>query len=305
MTAIRTQVVPDSGVKTAAPALEPLLSEIHEAGRAGRHVRGSEDADALIPNEFRRPASLDLPEITAPQVVRHFTHLAQLNYAVDTGMYPLGSCTMKYNPKVNDRIAALAGFAEIHPRQDDDTIQGALRLMFELQELLAKLTGMDAATLQPAAGAHAEFTALLVFKAYHSKRGDAARRRRVIVPDTARRGRTRGGPALRQGEARTLPSASADHERYRWQLPARADASRQHRKGPFLLRELWGARARLHLYSDSGRRGPRGSVERRDPRGELPARAASRFVRCRVRPPVHARVRSLRLAAEKAGRVRT
>src|SRR5437667_2455429 len=185
MTAIRTQVVPDSGVKTAAPALEPLLSEIHEAGRAGRHVRGSEDADALIPNEFRRRASLDLPEITEPQVVRHFTHLAQLNYAVDTGMYPLGSCTMKYNPKVNDRIAALAGFAEIHPRQDDDTIQGALRLMFELQELLAKLTGMDAATLQPAAGAHAEFTALLVFKAYHSKRGDAARRRRVIVPDTA------------------------------------------------------------------------------------------------------------------------
>src|SRR5207249_2686968 len=177
MTPIRTQVVPDSGVKTALPALEPLLSEIHEAGRAGRHVRGSEDADALIPNEFRRRASLDLPEITEPQVVRHFTHLAQLNYAVDTGMYPLGSCTMKYNPKVNDRIAALAGFAEIHPRQDDDTIQGALRLMFELQELLAKLTGMDAATLQPAAGAHAEFTALLVFKAYHSKRGDAARRR--------------------------------------------------------------------------------------------------------------------------------
>src|SRR2546428_329404 len=185
MTAIRTQVVPASGVKTAAPALEPLLSEIHEAGRAGRHVRGSEDADALIPNEFHRRASLDLPEITEPQVVRHFTHLAQLNYAVDTGMYPLGSCTMKYNPKVNDRIAALAGFAEIHPRQDDDTIQGALRLLFELQELLAKLTGMDAATLQPAAGAHAEFTALLVFKAYHSKRGDAAKRRRVIVPDTA------------------------------------------------------------------------------------------------------------------------
>src|SRR2546422_3013573 len=185
MTAIRTQVVPDSGVKTALPALEPLLIEIHEAGRAGRHVRGSEDADALIPNEFRRRASLDLPEITEPQVVRHFTHLAQLNYAVDTGMYPLGSCTMKYNPKVNDRIAALAGFADIHPRQDDDTIQGALRLMFELQELLAKLTGMDAATLQPAAGAHAEFTALLVFKAYHSKRGDAAKRRRVIVPDTA------------------------------------------------------------------------------------------------------------------------
>ncbi|TMC75184.1 MAG: glycine dehydrogenase subunit 2 [Chloroflexi bacterium] len=167
------------------PALEPLLSEIHQAGRAGRHVRGGEDADALIPKEFRRRASLDLPEISEPQVVRHFTHLAQLNYAVDTGMYPLGSCTMKYNPKVNDRIASLAGFADIHPRQDDDTIQGALRLLFELEQLLVKLTGMDAATLQPAAGAHAEFTALLVFKAYHSKRGDGAKRHRVIVPDTA------------------------------------------------------------------------------------------------------------------------
>src|SRR2546428_1522649 len=184
MTAIRTQVVPDSGVKTAAPALEPLLSEIHEAGRAGRHVRGSEDADALIPNEFRRRASLDLPEITEPQVVRHFTHLAQLNYAVDTGMYPLGSCTMKYNPKVNDRIAALAGFADIHPRQDDDTIQGALRLMFELQDLLARLTGMDAVTLQPAAGAHARVTPPPGFQAHYSKRGDVAKRRRGIDTDT-------------------------------------------------------------------------------------------------------------------------
>src|SRR2546425_7936735 len=185
MTAIRTQVVPESGVKTALPAVEPLLSEIHQAGRAGRHVRGGEDADALSPKAFRRRASLDLPEISEPQVVRHFTHFAQLNYAVDPGMYPLGSCTMKYNPKVNDRIASLAGFADIHPRQDDDTIQGALMLMFELQDLLARLTGMDAVTLQPAAGAHAEFTALLLFKAYHAKRGDDAKRRRVIVPDSA------------------------------------------------------------------------------------------------------------------------
>src|SRR5437879_4768809 len=93
---IRTQVIPDSGVKTAVPALEPLLVEIHEEGRAGRHVRGGEDADALIPAAFRRRAPLGLPELSEPQVVRHFTHLAQLNYAVDTGMYPLGSCTLKY-----------------------------------------------------------------------------------------------------------------------------------------------------------------------------------------------------------------
>src|SRR5437867_11813788 len=183
MTAIRTQVVPDSGVKTALPALEPLLSEIHEAGRAGRHVRGSEDADALIPNEFRRRASLDLPEITEPQVVRHFTHLAQLNYAVDTGMYPLGSCTMKYNPKINDRTASL--FADLHPRQSYQTTQGVLALAYELEQMLAKITGMDFVTLQPAAGAQSELTALLMFKAYHAKRGEAAQRPRVIVPDSA------------------------------------------------------------------------------------------------------------------------
>src|SRR5437879_11256803 len=128
---VRTQAVPDPGAKTPLPALEPLLFELARPGRHGRHVRSSETAD--IPAAFRRTTPLGLPELTEPQVVRHYTHLAQLNYAVDTGMYPLGSCTMKYNPKVNDRIASLAGFADIHPRQDDDTIQGALRLLFELR----------------------------------------------------------------------------------------------------------------------------------------------------------------------------
>src|SRR5438552_4101446 len=149
---IRTQVIPESGVKTAVPALEPLLIEIHEEGRAGRHVRGGEDADALIPAAFRRRAPLGLPELSEPQVVRHFTHLAQLNYAVDTGMYPLGSCTMKYNPKINDRVASL--FADLHPKQPQSTVQGALTLLAELEGMLAKLTGMDAVTLQPAAGAN-------------------------------------------------------------------------------------------------------------------------------------------------------
>jgi glycine dehydrogenase subunit 2 len=185
MTTIRTQVVPESGVKTAVPALEPLLGEIHQKGRAGRHVRGGEEADGLIPETFRRIAPLSLPELSEPQVVRHFTHLAQLNYAVDTGMYPLGSCTMKYNPKINDRVASLAGFADIHPTQPDDTVQGALELLYELEQLLAKVTGMDAVTLMPAAGAQAEFTAILMFKAYHRKRGEGAKRRRVIVPDSA------------------------------------------------------------------------------------------------------------------------
>jgi glycine dehydrogenase subunit 2 len=183
MTTIRTQVVPESGVETGALALEPLLVEIHEEGRAGRHVRGGEEADTLVPAQFRRRTALGLPELTELQVVRHFTHLAQLNYAVDTGMYPLGSCTMKYNPKINDRVASL--FADLHPGQPASTVQGALALLVELEELLAKITGMDAVTLQPAAGAQAEFTAILIFKAYHSKRGDGAKRRRVIVPDTA------------------------------------------------------------------------------------------------------------------------
>ncbi len=169
---LRTQMIPDSGVKTAVPALEPLLVEIHEEGRAGRHVRGGEEAQ--IPAAFARKTPLGLPELTEPQVVRHFTHLAQLNYSVDTGMYPLGSCTMKYNPKINDRVAGL--FSDLHPMQPEGTVQGALALLAELESMLAKVTGMDAVTLQPAAGAHAEFTAILMFKAYHQKRGEGAKR---------------------------------------------------------------------------------------------------------------------------------
>lgn len=179
---VRTQVVPDVGAATASPALEPLLFELHREGRSGRHIRDAE-TDA-VPRSFARTAPLGLPELSELQVVRHFTHLSQLNYAVDTGFYPLGSCTMKYNPKVNDRAASLPGFADLHPLQPDETIQGALRLMCELQEMLAGITGMDAVTLQPAAGAHAEFTAILMFKAYHHARGDT-KRRRVIVPDSA------------------------------------------------------------------------------------------------------------------------
>jgi glycine dehydrogenase subunit 2 len=174
----------ETGTKTEIPALEPLLFELQQPGRTGRHVRGGEEADALIPAAFKRGTPVPLPELSEPQVVRHYIHLAQLNYSVDAGMYPLGSCTMKYNPKINDRAASLPGFSDIHPHQPDETVQGALRLLFELQELLAGISGMDRVTLQPAAGAHAEFTAILMFKAYHEARGDT-KRRRVIVPDSA------------------------------------------------------------------------------------------------------------------------
>ena len=181
MTITRTQPIPDSGADTHGPALEPLLFELARAGRNGRHVRA--EKTAAIPAQFARTAPLRLPELTEPQVVRHYTHLGQLNYSVDTGMYPLGSCTMKYNPKINDRAASL--FADLHPRQSYRTTQGVLALSYELEQMLARITGMDFVTLQPAAGAQSEFTALLMFKAYHAKRGDAAKRRRIIVPDSA------------------------------------------------------------------------------------------------------------------------
>ena len=173
--------MPDVGAGEAK-ALEPLLFELARPGRNGNHVR-HEQPDELVPASFRRTTPLRLPELTEQQVVRHYTHLAGLNYSVDGGMYPLGSCTMKYNPKVNDRTAAL--FADLHPRQSYRMTQGVLALAYELEQMLAKITGMDFVTLQPAAGAQSEFTALLMFKAYHAKRGEGARRRRIIVPDSA------------------------------------------------------------------------------------------------------------------------
>ncbi|HEY6957998.1 MAG TPA: aminomethyl-transferring glycine dehydrogenase subunit GcvPB, partial [Candidatus Limnocylindria bacterium] len=178
---VKTQAIPESGANTPVPALEPLLFELARPGRSGGHIRSHDPVD--IPAEFKRTTPLRLPELTETQVVRHYTHLAQLNYSVDGGMYPLGSCTMKYNPKINDRTAAL--FADLHPRQSYRTTQGVLALAYELEQLLAKITGMDFVTLQPAAGAQSEFTALLVFKAYHAKRGEAAQRRKIIVPDSA------------------------------------------------------------------------------------------------------------------------
>jgi len=180
MTVVKRQPMPDAGA-TDVKALEPLLIELARPGRGGRHVRAEANAD--IPPHYQRKAPLGLPELTEPQVVRHYTHLAELNYSVDGGMYPLGSCTMKYNPKVNDRAASL--FADLHPRQSYRTTQGVLALAYELEEMLVKITGMDFVTLQPAAGAQSEFTALLMFKAYHAKRGDAKQRRRIIVPDSA------------------------------------------------------------------------------------------------------------------------
>lgn len=140
--------------------------------------------DEIIPAELRRESELDLPEVHQLDVVRHYTLLSKLNYSVDAGFYPLGSCTMKYNPKINEDMAALPGFARIHPYQSVETVQGALEVTHKLSEALCEITGMDAVTLQPAAGAHGEMTGLMLIKQYHTLRGDT-KRTKIIVPDAA------------------------------------------------------------------------------------------------------------------------
>ncbi|MFN4191009.1 MAG: aminomethyl-transferring glycine dehydrogenase subunit GcvPB [Pseudothermotoga sp.] len=137
-----------------------------------------------LPSHLIRQRPLNLPEVSEPDVVRHYTELAGKNYSVDKGFYPLGSCTMKYNPKVNEYTAALEGFTQIHPYQPWEFTQGALKLIFELKQLLCEITGMDEMTLQPAAGAHGELTGMLIARAYHLSRKDT-KRHIALVPDSA------------------------------------------------------------------------------------------------------------------------
>ena len=138
--------------------------------------------DDLVPRALRRE-TLDLPSLPEREVVRHYTNLSQMNYGVDNGLYPLGSCTMKFNPKYADQLAALPTVTSIHPYQEEDSVQGALRLMYELERALAIISGMDAVSLHPAAGAQGEFTGMLLAKAYHAQQGGG--RTEVVVPDSA------------------------------------------------------------------------------------------------------------------------
>ena len=163
---------------------EPLLSELSRPGAPGHQLPALDvpDVDDLG-GQVLRP-ELRLPEVGELDVVRHFTHLAQRNFSIDAVFYPLGSCTMKYNPRINEDVARLPGIAHVHPLQPDETVQGALRIMFELQHLLAEITGFAAATLQPAAGAQGELAGMLMMRAYHLDRGDT-QRRKVLVPDSA------------------------------------------------------------------------------------------------------------------------
>lgn len=167
---------------------QPLIFEKSRPGaRAARFpafADGGADLDAAVPAQFRRREAAGLPELSEIEVVRHFTRLSQLNFSVDTHFYPLGSCTMKYNPKVNDRMAALPGFAAMHPYQPAATAQGALELLDDLEHLLCEICGMDRFSLQPAAGAHGEFTGLLVIRAHLKSKGQG-HRNKVLVPDSA------------------------------------------------------------------------------------------------------------------------
>jgi glycine dehydrogenase subunit 2 len=166
-------------------------SLIFEKGAPGRRAATmpemdvpTEALDALLPANLLRQEPAPLPEVSEIEVVRHYTHLSQRNFGVDTGFYPLGSCTMKYNPKLNEDIAALPGFAHIHPLQPDSTVQGAIQLIYELEHYLAEISGMTRVTLQPSAGAHGELTGLMLIKAYHQSQGEG-HRNLVIIPDNA------------------------------------------------------------------------------------------------------------------------
>lgn len=164
---------------------EPPLFELSASGKQGANLPELDVPTTELPADLLRQDDLaDFPELSEPEVIRHFTRISQRNFCIDTGMYPLGSCTMKYNPKVHEEAARLPGFAASHPLQDVSLAQGALRLMYELQSDLAEISGFDAVSLQPAAGAQGEFTGILVFRAYHLDRGDTDRIE-VLVPDAA------------------------------------------------------------------------------------------------------------------------
>ncbi len=162
---------------------EPTIYELSSTGRVGVQFPRPDVPLSELPKEFLR-TELPLPELSEADVVRHFTHLSSLNYSVDTGLYPLGSCTMKYNPKINEVTARLPGFALTHPLQPEDTIQGNLALMYDLQEHLKEISGFDAITLQPAAGAQGEFVGVSIIRAYHRFNNDL-KRTKILIPDSA------------------------------------------------------------------------------------------------------------------------
>ncbi|UOQ84051.1 aminomethyl-transferring glycine dehydrogenase subunit GcvPB [Gracilibacillus salinarum] len=184
-----------------------LIFEISKPGRVGIDLPES-DVDEVhvedkFPSHLIRNTPAELPEVSELQLVRHYTALSNQNHGIDNGFYPLGSCTMKYNPKINEDVARLEGFSRVHPYQPEETVQGVLQILYELQEDLAAIAGMDAVTLQPSAGAQGEWTGLMIAKAYHAQKGE--KRTKVLVPDSAH-GTNPASASVAGFETITVPS---------------------------------------------------------------------------------------------------
>ena len=162
---------------------EPTIFELSVAGRNGVRFPEADVPEFNLPDQFVRK-DLPLPELSELDVIRHFTHLSQMNYSIDGGFYPLGSCTMKYNPKINEEAARLPGFSFVHPLQPVETIQGSLALMIQLQEWLKEIGGFAGVSLQPAAGAQGELVGVMIIRAYHHDRGET-KRTKMLIPDSA------------------------------------------------------------------------------------------------------------------------
>lgn len=162
-----------------------LIFELSRPGRRAYSLADTGCGEAMgLPRELLRETDPELPEVSEPDVVRHYVNLSQMNFGVDTGFYPLGSCTMKYNPKINEELASIPAFGRLHPLQDDDTVQGALEVYYEMERALAAITGMKRFTFAPCAGAHGELTGLMLIRRYHMAHGDVGRTK-IIVPDSA------------------------------------------------------------------------------------------------------------------------
>ncbi|MCX7673609.1 MAG: aminotransferase class V-fold PLP-dependent enzyme, partial [Thiobacillaceae bacterium] len=184
---------------------------IFDLSRPGRRAAAQSVGPALAPDdlpaELLRQAPPPLPEVSELDAVRHYTRLSQRNFSIDTHFYPLGSCTMKYNPKVHEMVVRLPGFSQLHPLQDPEMVQGALAVIHAVEASLAQIAGMAAATIQPAAGAHGELLSLMIIRAYHRRNGQTGRRL-VLIPDSAH-GTTPASAASCGFEVKSIPTDSS------------------------------------------------------------------------------------------------
>src|SRR3989338_10106764 len=175
-------------IRTRVSGDSRLIFEKSKSGKEGLFLPSKKFPDRnfgrLIPPELKRESICEFPELTEPELIRHFVNLSKKNFSVDTHFYPLGSCTMKYNPKIHEDVASLDGFAWVNPSQTEDQIQGTLQIFYELGRSLCELTGMHEFTLQPAAGAHGELCGMMLTRAYHASRGET-KRHLVLVPDSS------------------------------------------------------------------------------------------------------------------------